>query len=1851
MPNRFPPDIGHLFLSLLLVSAGCEGRSTPKPPSTSVTPAASESALPDVAEAGLARVIAHTAGAIARSGAVHIELNAPLGAPSNRPAPATLIRVEPAVEGGAEWVSGTRLVFTPSGGWQPGVRYAVTVDAQGLEPARFEVWALPQSFEVRWTGVVSLVSGERRFRGEITTRDAAEAAAVEPMLTAAIAKAPLSVSWTHSDDQQRHRFEVTGIPSSESSQVIDLAVDGASIQVDRRVTHRATVPPADAFVALSARSQGRAGPIVIRFSDLLATTQKPDGLFSVRSGRPLRVVVQGSVARLYSASAWGDVELVTVSRALRSEDGRRLKQGRTFRITQTALKPSVKFLGSGVIAPLKAGAAIPIETASLRAVRVTATRVPPSNLGQFFQVNGLGGTTQMKRVGRVVWRERVDLGSELGGGTVRHGLDLSKLVERQGEGLYHIELSFRPQDTNYECPARSFSDLAPEQPDDEQEEEDLTDYAPDEESSWDYAWGAWISGLDPGEQWRQRDNPCHVAYYVPQQEHDIRAARNVLLTNIAVIAKRDPLNRVSVFATDLTTAAPIPDARVEVYDFVHQRMAAGTTGPDGRVTLNAERPPFTVLVRHQKDLGALRLHASDRLTVSHFDVGGAKVSKGLKGFLYGERGVWRPGDTIYLNFLLKDEDRRIPQGHPISFTLRNPSGAVIDAKRITESVGRFYRITTRTGREAPTGAYRAEVSVGGTTFARTLSVEAVVPNRLKIELDFGTDLLVGPRAQLNTTLRSRWLHGAIARGLRSEIDVAFQPMKTRFAKHSDFVFDDPTRKLDSPARRIFDGVLDASGEAKVDTTISTDGTPPGMLRATFTTRVFEASGQSSADRHTLPFSPYPRYIGVKMPKGDRARGMLLTDVEHPVQIVALDPQGQPVDTDVEVRIYKINWRWWWEKGSEDLSQYAGQVSYSTVASGDVAVKAGKGEWKFQIRYPDWGRYLLTVADKNGKHRTGRIFYADWPGWAGRGQKDNPGGPAALTVAADRRQANVGETVSVTFPTPAKGRALVTLENGQRVVASDWVEPQGETTTYEFVAGPEMTPNVFVHVTLLQPYGDRENDHPIRLFGVTPVLVKDPNTRLQPVIEAPVQMRPGTAQTLSVREADGKAMNYTLAIVDEGLLGLTRFRTPNPWSHFHRREGLGVKTWDNFNDVAGGFAGALETLLAIGGGDEEEGDDGTKARRFPPVVMVQGPFALAAGETKEHTLDIPAYLGEVRAMVVAGTDDAYGSADRSIFVRKPLMTYATVPRVLAPQDRLQIPVTVFSTIEGAHTVEVALDVAGNLEAEAPTKSLKLDGPGEAAVSFAVEVGKTPGIARLKVTARSGQAAHTEDIEVDVRYPNPPEVTVVNHTLPPGEQWSPKLTREGLREVSAEVELYRGAAIGLGHRLGELIEYPHGCLEQTVSRAFPQVFLRQLHDLTPLDSSRVQAHVKAAIEKLRQYQSASGGFGVWPNGRSHDWTTNWVGHFLLEARRAGFVVEDDRIERWRAEQERRARRWSETGDARSALTQAYRLYTLALAGKPDLSSMNRLREQPDLDPLTAMRLAVAYALVGDPEAAEKLIPAEIAYVDLDRPDPTFGSAIRDRAMVLEAYVLIGRQTEAEALATTVATALDGRQPLSTQETAFGLLAMTRYLAATADQAPPSVTIRDGKAARSVSLDKPVYRQKLDLAGPAGDGKVVLANTGARPVQVRLVRRGRPDVGESEPAAEGLTVNVRYSTDGVGFVQGEDIEAIVEVSNVSASHLTDLALTQVAPSGWEIRNDRFEGRQDPSGNYTYRDIRDDRVLTYFELGPKASKRFKIRHHAAFVGRFYRPPVRVESMYQPALMAQTASDWVEVVPPGADE
>jgi uncharacterized protein YfaS (alpha-2-macroglobulin family) len=406
---------------------------------------------------------------------------------------------------------------------------------------------------------------------------------------------------------------------------------------------------------------------------------------------------------------------------------------------------------------------------------------------------------------------------------------------------------------------------------------------------------------------------------------------------------------------------------------------------------------------------------------------------------------------------------------------------------------------------------------------------------------------------LEATLSAQWLHGAIAQNLKADVNVKLNKAVTKFPKYEEYIFDDPILSYQSEESSIFDGELDENGSTPIKVKINAENQSPGMLNAQFSTRVFEPGGAFSIDRFTIPYHPYESYIGIRTPKGDKARGMLLTDTTQVVSIVGIKPDGSTVQSkDVEVKIFKISWRWWWEKGEESFADYQGSSSFTAIKCDTIKVRNGSGEWKFNIKYPDWGRYMIRATDIEGGHSTGKIVYIDWPGWAGRAQKDAPGGASVLNFASDKSEYNVGENVIVTIPAGKKGRGLVSIENGSKILKQEWVDGNQESIRYQFEATTEMTPNIYVSVTYIQPHLTSGNDVPIRTYGVIPVKIIDPATRLQPQLKLPDVFAPEQKATISISESNGKPMTYTLAVVDEGLLDLTRFATPDPWEQIFKR---------------------------------------------------------------------------------------------------------------------------------------------------------------------------------------------------------------------------------------------------------------------------------------------------------------------------------------------------------------------------------------------------------------------------------------------------------------------------------------------------------------------------------------------------------------------------------------------------------------------------------------------------------------------------------------------------------------------------
>ncbi len=1812
----------------------------------------------------LSVVTAHSSGTISRESPIRVRFAEELVDSSriNVALERSPFSFHPQIRGLALWSDARTLEFRPHQRLPGGIRYAAEVKLSDLvetepdkEIFRFEFSTMQQSFEITVKGLQSIPRRdpkEQQLSGDIVTADVENDPDIQKLVSAVQEGRDLAVSWIHHENRREHSFVVEGIVRGENPSEVKIRWDGGPVGVDKKGEQVVPVPALSTFAALQARAvQGEEEYVEIRFSDPLDTSQDLRGLIQIDRRNDLRFTIERNIIRAYSTVPWAGKSTVTVNPGIRNAKGYRLPHGRVLEVVFQEILPQVRFSGKGVIIPTSQGLTIPIETINLRAVIVKATRVYEKNIPQFLQVNELDEDNELNRVGRIIWERTIPLGftPDQKNRWIRYGLDVSPLVEENPEGLFRIHLTFRRPHIVYRCSGPGEAESP------EEIEAQSASWDEEQESSY---WDAWEAGYDWRDYYNNRKNPCHPAYYRSYYDHDINVFRNVLVSDLGLIVKRGNDGSILVAVTDIKTTEPASGVDLTLLDYQHQVLGTAQTDGEGTARLTCERPPYLLVARSALHSGYLKLDDGSSLSVSQFDVSGTTVNSGLKGFIYGERGVWRPGDPIYLTFILLNADDRLPENYPVNFELRNPRGQLVRTITRKDSLNGFYTFHLETDPDAPTGNWNARIKAGGAVFEKILRIETVMPNRLKINLDFGKDIQSLYGGKIIGALSSAWLHGAAARNLKSDMELTLTSARTRFPKFEEYVFDDPVRSFSPESQTILEGILDETGNINFSSDIRVENVSPGMLTATFTSRVFEPGGAFSIDRMSLPYHPFERYIGIRTPKGDKARGMLLTDTRHPLQIIALDPQGNILPNgQAKVEVYKIKWRWWWEKGRESLADYIGTQEYRPIQTAVVDLPDGTGRWEFEIKYPDWGRYLIRVSDQKGNHITGKIVYIDWPGWAGRAQKDMPGGATALSFASDKEEYTVGESVVLTIPTGREGRGLVSLESGTNVLQTAWIETGEEAARFEFTATAEMAPNIYAHVTMLQPHLQAGNDLPIRMYGVIPIKILDPETRLNPVIEASEVFRPEEEAQISIREENGYPMTYTVAIVDEGLLDLTRFATPDPWAHFYQREALGVKTWDLFDHIAGAFGGRLEQLLAVGGG-EEAGPAGQKrATRFPPLVRFLGPFELEKGQESVHRFPVPQYVGSVRIMVAGGQGRAFGHADQAVFVRKPLMILGTLPRVLGPEEEVDLPVAVFALEKDVKDVAIEVKAGGPVTVVGPArKQITFFEPGEDLVTFRLKAEAQTGIAAVTLNAFGGGEKAGQKIELDIRMPSRRVVAVANKALAAGESWQHKIGLPGLPGTNrALLEVSRIPPIDLARRLDFLIRYPHGCVEQVTSSVFPQLYLNQLVELAPERQDEIQDNVTAGIDRLRMFQSVNGGFLYWPGGGDADeWASNYSGHFLVEAQKLGYLIPPGVLDQWKKYQRGKALSWIK-GEKRSELMQAYRLYTLALSGAAELGAMNRLKEIPGLPAEARWRLAAAYQLAGQPEAAQQLVrDASTEIPEYRELSYTFGSSLRDKAMVLEALGIMNMMEKAIPLARDISEHLSSESWLSTQTTAYALIAMARISAAQQGEMRFAYSWAGGEEIIMTS-ELPIVQSPLPVEG-LSERTVEVSNNGDVVLYSRLILQGVPRPGEESASQNGLAVQVRYRTldnqglDPTELEQGLDFIAEVTVSNIGLQgEYREVALSHLVPSGWEIRNLRMA----PSGliqdsAFDYQDIRDDRVYTYFDIRQGESKTFHLLLNASYLGDYYLPFVGAEAMYDATINALVPGRWITVRNPG---
>ena len=519
-------------------------------------------------------------------------------------------------------------------------------------------------------------------------------------------------------------------------------------------------------------------------------------------------------------------------------------------------------------------------------------------------------------------------------------IDLADYIDIEPGVLYKVDLGMRRSYSLYPCSAaggESKYEEALQQAQEQSREfwDDPENYYEDSEEEMYYGFGF---------DWNDRNNPCTDAYYSP----DKRISRNILASNLGLIAKKGSDNILHVMVNDLLTALPLNEVSVEVFDLQMQHVSSGTTNQDGSVAIFCERKPFLIIAKKDKDRNYLKTNDGSSLSLSSFDVAGNKPENGIKAFIYGERDVWRPGDSIFLSIFIKDMKNDLPAGHPVQFELINPVEQRVDNQVQKSDGSNLLVFTSKTSPEAVTGNYKAQFRIGGATFTKRVRIETVKPNRLKINLNFPGEILGGSNPVTKGTLNVKWLNGAVAKNLNSSVEYILKQTKTEFEKYGQYIFDDPISEFHSETVNIFKDAVDANGNASVVFDPGKEINAPGMLNAVFTAKASEPGGDESITQKSFKYAPYPVFVGINLPGLKGKSRMLFTDADNEVKLVTVDENGKPVRSEVEITIYKISYRWWWESDEENLASFISNNNYKPVLKKTITTSGERG--LFFIQY-------------------------------------------------------------------------------------------------------------------------------------------------------------------------------------------------------------------------------------------------------------------------------------------------------------------------------------------------------------------------------------------------------------------------------------------------------------------------------------------------------------------------------------------------------------------------------------------------------------------------------------------------------------------------------------------------------------------------------------------------------------------------------------------------------------------------------------------------------------------------------------------------------------------------------------
>jgi len=1739
----------------------------------------------------------------------------------------------PAIQGTARWQDPATLVFQPAQPLPLRKVFTGKIDLGVVKPEWKDRKPVTLSFSVGGREIDQITADfmpvERRdprfvkFRGAIAFTESVSLEDVRSAVALSSAGRDVSLEWQKSGENKGFTFFSKDLERPDSRRVYVLTVKGDTLGLSADYRRDLALNPVGRFSLedVVQKDQGKGVGLELKFSDPVDSAAELAGLIrmreSAKEAKPpvsLAFQVAGKSVFVSGNLVYGQRYVLEVS-GIRSLWGTRLDKAVRSELWFADQKPMIAFESDGVFMTSILDRKLYFRTINLSHVKVEIKKVFESNLGQFLQSEDLASRKgrndsfnnyQIERVGVSVASKLLEIG-KVKNRWLTHQLDLANLIPSGEKGVFLVELSFARKHMLY-------------------------------------------SGPKPKRQYyygREYYSNPHSQGYLYRHGRVFKA---LIQSDIGLVHKAGSRGHL-VWALDLRTARPLKGVHVKLCSYQHQVLAEGFTDGEGELFLgDVTGKPFYVEGEKDRQRSVLSLKEM-QWNLSSFATGGEKPdSQGVRAFVFTDRGVYRPGDTVHLAVIARNSDRSFPENHPVTLTVSNPRQQPV--YRLTNKEGKdgFYRFDIHTRPEDITGNWRAQIKAGDRSFYHTIRIETVVPFRLKVNYTGLPGRIAAGSDQLRFNVSAQYLFGSPAGNMPLEVTARIDKRALRFPAFSRMVFENQTIRFRPLEKTISEDKLDATGNATVAWKLPNLAGAPGGLGLKLTASVQEKGGRASRRSVSIPFDPFPRYVGIELPGNAR-----FTRVNAPLgfQVILVDPQGRPVSgRTLKYRVLRNSRYWWWEYDSrEEFRTRFKQDSHTQeILAGDLTSATNTVGLKFT---PDTqGEYFLEISDASPGGHVAGLFFSSYHWGNAPAELENAG---VLEIQASAKEFAPGDVAKMAVNTPVSGRLLVAVEKGDQVLRRfSMPTDSGGVTKFSVPVTTGMLPNAYVSVALIQPLEQAENDRPLRMYGVVPIEVVDSETRQELALEVAEELPSGKEFTVVVRTKNSEPTQLIMAVVDEGLLSLTDFPTPDPWKFFFAKEGLGVKTYDLYSHVLGTRKGDVFRLFSIGGGLAEAYRESQlqpqEKKRFPPVALFAGPIMTDDKGTARFSFKMPNYIGAVRVMAVGAKGDCYGSVERTVPVRTPLMVMPTMPRLLGPEDQFTVPVTVFALKKEIRKVKVKLEVSGPVEILPPSeRKLNFTKTGEQDTYFRVRVHGATGMAKVRVSAKSGkhQADHTASIKVR---PYSPRISrAFSRETKPGESIRVKIPGDGISGTNtATISLSSRPRLQLQHRLGWLMHYPYGCIEQTVSSVFGQLMLLDFIEADGRDRREIDDAINHAIERLKKFLLPSGGLSFWPGSRQLSvWGTNYAGHFLLEAKQLGFHVPAELLSAWRGFQEKRALTTTD-----NLMVRLYRVYGLTLANNPPWSALNLLYENSlkDMTDVEKWMLASCYYQAGKPQIAKSILSnTGTRVVQYAIPGETFGSWLRDKAVILEQATRMQRWTVADKLYDELVEELSGETWHSTQTLGYALLAVGKYARARGEKLTGQLPLLTGTVRFPDGSEKAFSARKQKISFPVQSGFGGMADVSFTPETessrcfVSVEWSGVPLKPVSRAESSNLNLQVRWldrsgaPVDPSQLAQGTSFWGHFRIKSTweTQRRISNLALVQVLPSGWEIDNLRLSGDQLPPwmakfrvNRENYLDIRDDRIMWFFNLD-RDHIDFVVRVTAVVPGKFILPPTLAEGMY----------------------